>query len=308
MKFVSGVLALSSGYALGREGPVVQMGAYIGGVFGRHHWASEQDRRILVASLAGAGAGRGIQRSGTGGLLFALEELTHVARTRLVTISMIACAVAVPVTQFILGPQPVFQVPALAEPSLYVLPFYVLGVLTGFAGVLYNSAILGGLSLFMWLDMVPFWRWGAACAMLALLVWFVPEFAGGGEQLVQQLLSGPWLLATLPVVAGAIGAGTDVLLDGNVRRAVCADAGHGGGAGGALLCRHDVVASGNRAGLAHLYHRGHGRDVCFVSQGTADRHRADPGDDGNRPPGRAHAAGLPASGHHPVLAGAIADL
>mgnify|MGYP000494021860 CR=1 FL=1 len=55
VKFVSGVLALSSGYALGREGPVVQMGAYIGGVFGRHHWASAQDRRILVASLAGAG-------------------------------------------------------------------------------------------------------------------------------------------------------------------------------------------------------------------------------------------------------------
>ena len=50
----------------------------------------------------------------------------------------------------------------------------------------------------MWLDMVPFWLRGAACAaVLALLVWFVPEFAGGGEQLVQQLLSGPWLLATL---------------------------------------------------------------------------------------------------------------
>ena len=198
VKFVSGVLALSSGYALGREGPVVQMGAYIGGVFGRHHWASEQDRRILVASLAGAGLAVAFSAP-LGGLLFALEELTHVARTRLVTISMIACAVAVPVTQFILGPQPVFQVPALAEPSLYVLPFYVLlGVLTGFAGVLYNSAILGGLSLFMWLDMVPFWLRGAACAaVLALLVWFVPEFAGGGEQLVQQLLSGPWLLATL---------------------------------------------------------------------------------------------------------------
>lgn len=42
---------------------------------------------------------------------------------------------------------------------------------------------------------------------LALLVWFVPEFAGGGEQLVQQLLSGSLVAGhAVPVVAGAIEA------------------------------------------------------------------------------------------------------
>jgi CIC family chloride channel protein len=54
VKFISGLLALSTGYALGREGPVVQMGAWIGNYFGRRGKLADDDRRLLMVSMAGA--------------------------------------------------------------------------------------------------------------------------------------------------------------------------------------------------------------------------------------------------------------
>lgn len=112
VKFVSGLLAISTGYALGREGPIVQMGAYLGAQFSRF-CRSAADRRLMIAGLSGAGLAVAFSAP-LGGVLFTLEELTRSARTRLVMLSMLACAVAVPVAQLLVGTGEIFPLAHIA--------------------------------------------------------------------------------------------------------------------------------------------------------------------------------------------------
>ena len=54
-KFVGGVLTLSSGLSMGREGPSVQMGSYIGDLVGKWGHILSGERKQLLAAGAGAG-------------------------------------------------------------------------------------------------------------------------------------------------------------------------------------------------------------------------------------------------------------
>jgi CIC family chloride channel protein len=55
VKFVGGILAIGSGFALGREGPTVQMGATAGHLLARAFRFNEPNSRALLAAGAGAG-------------------------------------------------------------------------------------------------------------------------------------------------------------------------------------------------------------------------------------------------------------
>ena len=54
-KFAGGVLTLSSGLSMGREGPSVQMGSYIGDLVGKWGHILGGERKQLLAAGAGAG-------------------------------------------------------------------------------------------------------------------------------------------------------------------------------------------------------------------------------------------------------------
>lgn len=54
-KFCGGVLALSAGLSLGREGPSVQIGSYIGTLISRWGHILKGERKQLLAAGAGAG-------------------------------------------------------------------------------------------------------------------------------------------------------------------------------------------------------------------------------------------------------------
>ena len=54
-KFAGGVLTLSSGLSMGREGPSVQMGSYIGDLVGKWGHILSGERKQLLAAGAGAG-------------------------------------------------------------------------------------------------------------------------------------------------------------------------------------------------------------------------------------------------------------
>jgi CIC family chloride channel protein len=200
VKFCSGVLALSAGYALGREGPIVQMGAYLGGLFGKLS-KSATDQRTLIAGLSGAGIAVAFSAP-LGGMLFALEELTRHARLRLVVVSMCACAIAVPVAQLLIGNGEIFPLPHMDQPefsNLFLLA--LLGVVSGLLGVLYNAAILRALNAFERPSALPLWLRGTlASLLLCLLLWYMPFYAGGGEKLTLHILSGHQLLTGLGVL------------------------------------------------------------------------------------------------------------
>jgi len=75
VKFFGGILAIGSGLALGREGPIVQMGASLASLVSRFLVKGDEDTRIVDA--AGAGAGLAVAfNAPIGGSVFVFEELT----------------------------------------------------------------------------------------------------------------------------------------------------------------------------------------------------------------------------------------
>ena len=197
VKFCSGILALSSGFALGREGPIVQMGAYIGGVFGKLI-KSAADQRTMIAGLSGAGLAVAFSAP-LGGMLFTVEEVARRAHPRLVIVSMIACAAAVPVAQLLVGTGEIFPLSYIAQPEIpALLLLAVLGITSGLLGVLYNAAIVLALNTFERPSALPFWLRGILAAiLLSLLIWHTPFFTGSGESLIKELLTGQQLFAGL---------------------------------------------------------------------------------------------------------------
>jgi chloride channel protein, CIC family len=190
-KFVGGVLAIGAGMALGREGPTVQMGAAIGSAAGKWTGASEHDRRTLAASLAGAGLGVAFSAP-LGGAMFVFEEVAHAFRARLVVATVTASATALAVAALMVGPGPIFPVPAVdAGPLWMLVPFALLGLLLGAGGVLYNRLVIAFLDLVERLPSVaPELKAGAIGAGVGLLGVAAPHLVGGGEGLTEVVLMG----------------------------------------------------------------------------------------------------------------------
>ena len=198
VKFFGGILTLSSGYALGREGPVVQMGSAIGAWAGRRFGLSVPEQRNLIAASAGAGLAVAFSAP-LGGLLFTIEELTRSAGARLVIAGMITCAVGVPVAQYLVGDAPVFALAMPDEPRLASLPVYFLfGVACGVLGTFYNRLVMGTLNLMG--RVRPLWRAPASALVLALTLWYLPFVGGNGEALNQAVLGGAFSGGALAIL------------------------------------------------------------------------------------------------------------
>jgi CIC family chloride channel protein len=74
VKFVGGVVGISSWLALGREGPTVQMGSALGAAVAHGLRISPRERQTLIAAGAGAGLAAAFNAP-LAGLTFVPEEL-----------------------------------------------------------------------------------------------------------------------------------------------------------------------------------------------------------------------------------------
>jgi chloride channel protein, CIC family len=201
VKFVGGILAIGGGLALGREGPSVQMGASLAHLIGKTFRRNWPDCRVLIAAGAGAGLATAFNAP-IAGAIFVLEELVRRFETRIAIAALGASAAAMAVARIFLGNGPEFQVFPLPYPSsaAHVL-FFTLGAVAGLVAVAYNKTILAAINLSEQLKVWPVeLRAAVIGAGVGLLVWFAPDFVGGGESLTQQTLSGALTFGTLAAV------------------------------------------------------------------------------------------------------------
>ena len=207
VKFVGGGLGISSGLALGREGPTVQMGGAVGAAVAQWLKVTPRERQTLIAAGAGAGLAAAFNAP-LAGLIFVLEELQRHFAPTVFGAAFVAALIADVMTRFLTDQLPVFHVEIIPTPALVTLPAFLgLGVLTGLLGVAFNHSLLGALTLFARLNgqLARLGRWtpgllGAGVgAAVGGIGWFVPSALGGGQRLVESVLQGHVALALIPL-------------------------------------------------------------------------------------------------------------
>lgn len=201
VKFVGGLLAIGAGLALGREGPLVQMGAtsafYVGRLF-RCDW---RDLQSLLAAGAGAGLAAAFNAP-LAGSAFVLEELLRRFDVRHATAALGASVTAIMVVRLIDGSSPEFLVKVhFAPTAIDNLLCLGLGVAAGVVSVGYSAAVLGALDV---VDRLSQWPAEVKAALIGAavgaLAWFAPGLVGDGDSISQRTIDGQFTLVTLSLV------------------------------------------------------------------------------------------------------------
>lgn len=146
VKALASALSIGSGASIGREGPIIQIGASFGSTISQVLRLPVWQRVTMIA----AGAGGGIAatfNTPVGGVLFAVEIILHEVSARTLVPVVTATATATYIGQLFFGPHPSFSIPALQTPFFtvanpIVLVAYIgLGVVAGLASALFIWSI-----------------------------------------------------------------------------------------------------------------------------------------------------------------------
>jgi chloride channel protein, CIC family len=136
VKSVASAISIGSGGSVGREGPIIQIGAAFGSTVGQVIAMPVRQRAILIA----AGAGGGIAatfNTPIGGILFAVELMLPLVSPLSMLCVALACVTATIIGRSFFGVLASFNVPALALVEgpgvpLSVFPWFILfGLLIG---------------------------------------------------------------------------------------------------------------------------------------------------------------------------------
>ncbi|MEZ5856123.1 MAG: chloride channel protein [Hyphomicrobiaceae bacterium] len=138
VKSLASALSIGSGAAVGREGPIIQIGSALGSAFSQAIRLSTWQKITLLAAGAGAGIAATFNTP-LGGVLFALEILLPEVSNRTFLPVVIATGAATALGRILIGPDPAFIVPEihLAAGSIFNIPdalaYVALGILCGVA-------------------------------------------------------------------------------------------------------------------------------------------------------------------------------
>ena len=138
IKSLASALSIGSGAAVGREGPIIQIGSALGSAFSQAISLSTWQKITLLSAGAGAGIAATFNTP-LGGVLFALEILLPEVSNRTFLPVVVATGAATTIGRILIGPDPAFVVPdiqlSLAQAlSLQdAVAFVALGILCGVA-------------------------------------------------------------------------------------------------------------------------------------------------------------------------------
>ena len=139
VKSIASAVAIGTGAAVGREGPIIQIGSALGSTFGQLLKLTPSQRIILVAAGAGAGIAATFNTP-IGGVLFVTELMLPEVSVNTFLPVATATGVATFLGRLFFGPDPAFFVPEmialpndLGGGAFTLLLYIVLGSLTGIA-------------------------------------------------------------------------------------------------------------------------------------------------------------------------------
>lgn len=207
VKSLASALTIGTGGSVGREGPIVQIGAALGSLFG-------QLLRIppsRLPTLVGCGVAGGIAaafNAPIAGAFFALEVVMGNFAMPAFGPVVLSSVLATVVSRSYFGDHPAFVVPGYTLLSEWELVIYLLlGIACG----------LGGVAFIFVLDLLErgvnaikinnLWKPALGGLLLGVVMLFVPDIYGVGYATMDEILRGgvswAWLLLLLPIKMGA---------------------------------------------------------------------------------------------------------
>jgi chloride channel protein, CIC family len=200
VKSLASAVSIGSGAAVGREGPIIQIGSALGSTLGQIVRMSPGQRIILLAAGAGAGIAATFNTP-IGGVMFTIELMMPEMSVASFLPVALATAAATFIGRFFFGVAPAFSVPPLAPlaidlSSALTLGIYaLLGVVVGLAA----TAMIRGLHFFE--DIFekieqPYLRHILGMFLVGLLIYGLQQkfghyfVEGVGYATVQSILSG----------------------------------------------------------------------------------------------------------------------
>jgi chloride channel protein, CIC family len=205
VKAIASALCIGTGGSVGREGPIVQIGAALASSVGQWVRLPENRIRILVACGAGGGIAATFNAPVTGvffGVEIILREFSVDAMFTVMLSAMIADAIAIP----FLGDKPFLQgFPvglAMPHPADYLL-VAGLAVIAGLIGLLFKNVVYKTEDLWdrIWQSRPEWARPGIGGIALGLVLLALPQLYGVGYPVMYKALAGNYVLWFLLVLA-----------------------------------------------------------------------------------------------------------
>lgn len=205
MKIAGGILAIGFGLSLGREGPSVQIGAFVGKGVLQTARRPFLERKYLVTSGAAAGLAAAFNAP-LAGVLFVLEELHRSFSPLLLACAMGASLAGDLVASSFFGLRPVFVFHTIVPLGISRFPYIILlGVLCALVGELFKRSLYGAQDAYEALRVAPLLRPAAALLVSIPFGLYLFDVTGGGHHLIVELSrSAPEMRMLLILLVGKI--------------------------------------------------------------------------------------------------------
>lgn len=180
VKILASGICIGSGGSVGREGPIVQIGASMGSTIGQLLKLSGKQMKTLI----GCGAAAGIAatfNAPIAGVLFSLEILLGDFGLSAFSPVVLSSLMATTISRYYFGDFPSFIVPAYSLHSGWEIFIYpVLGLVAALVSILFINTLYKCEDIFDWLAMPDFLKPAIGAFILGLLLLRWPQVFGVG--------------------------------------------------------------------------------------------------------------------------------
>ena len=201
VKGLASALCIGGGGSVGREGPIVQIGAALGSTVGGLVRLSESRRRVLVACGAAGGIAATFNAP-LAGVFFAMELILSDFAAQSFGMVVLSSVTASVIGRAALGNSPFLDLPAFSVHHLqeYLL-FALLGVIAGAIGVGFTRVLYAIEDICDWAWRGPEWlRPAVGGVLLGLLLLALPQMYGVGYPVLGRSVAGGYGIAFLLVL------------------------------------------------------------------------------------------------------------
>ncbi|NOZ19811.1 MAG: CBS domain-containing protein [Planctomycetes bacterium] len=202
VKSVASALTIGTGGSVGREGPIVQIGAAFASSLGQLVGVTGERLRVLVACGVTAGI-TATFNAPIAGVFFSVEIILGNYAITTLSPLIISSVAATVVSRAYLGDVPAFAIPRHLMISPWETLFYaLLGMLAGVVAFLFTKLLYATEDIFDAIKVPEYTKGIAGGALVGVGLLYFPQIYGVGYDTITKVLKGEELLWVLLVLVG----------------------------------------------------------------------------------------------------------